>query len=105
MPGSDINRNVMAGGTASKYPSGNSFPTAAQFEGQFAAYGGGDYRLAGSSPWRRAATDASISVRCSIRPLAAAVSEGGGTPVPPRTVLNIGTDLPAGVVGSRTQDR
>jgi len=100
MPGSDINRNVMAGGTASKYPSGNSFPTAAQFEGQFAAYGGGDYRLAGSSPWRRAATDGLDLGAMLDQAIGGGGSEGGGTPVPPLTVLNIGTDLPAGVVGS-----
>jgi hypothetical protein len=100
MPGSDITRNVMAGGAASKYPGGNSFPTAAQFEGQFVAYGGGDYRLAGSSPWRGAATDG-LDLGAMINQ--AIGGPGGSTPsspVPPTVNLTIGTELPAGVVGS-----
>src|SRR5262249_25595480 len=57
LPGSEIDRNVMAGGAAGKYPVGNSFPTAAQFETQFVAYEGGDFRLAANSPWRGAGSD------------------------------------------------
>src|SRR5262249_27533017 len=57
LPASEITRNVIAGGTASRYPAGNSFPSTAQFAGQFVSYEGGDYRLTGASPWRRAATD------------------------------------------------
>ena len=100
MPGSDITRNVMAGGAASKYPGGNSFPSAAQFEGQFVSYGGGDYRLGGSSPWRGAATDGLDLGAMIDRSIG---GSGGGTPsspVPPRVTLTIGTELPAGAVGS-----
>jgi len=57
LPGSIVTRNVMAGGAASAYPAGNSFPSPAQFETQFASYRGGDYRLAADSPWRGAGTD------------------------------------------------
>jgi hypothetical protein len=57
LPGSIITRNVMAGGNASAYPSGNSFPSPAQFETQFVSYRGGDYHLIAASPWRGAGAD------------------------------------------------
>ena len=57
LPASTISHNVMAGGSASKYPDGNSFPTVAQFESQFLSYGGNDYRLTGACAWRAAGTD------------------------------------------------
>ena len=56
-PGSEITRNVIAGGSAARYPGGNSFPTVDQFETQFVSYSGGDLRLRTESPWRGAATD------------------------------------------------
>src|SRR4029077_14899223 len=52
-----ITRNVMADGAAERYPGGNSFPTAAQFETHFVSYGGGNYQLIGDSPWRGAGAD------------------------------------------------
>jgi hypothetical protein len=57
LPGSNITRNVLAGGSSGSYPAGNSFPSPAQFEGQFASFAGGNYQLVGGSPWRGAATD------------------------------------------------
>ena len=48
---------MLAGGSPSAYPPGNSFPTPEQFEAQFVSYSGGDYRLSGSSPWHGAGTD------------------------------------------------
>jgi hypothetical protein len=57
LPGAQIDRNIIAGAPAARYPAGNSFPSAAQFETQFAAYAGGDYRLIAGSPWRGAGTD------------------------------------------------
>jgi hypothetical protein len=56
-PGSEITRNVIAGGAASRYPAGNSFPSVEQFETQFVGYASGDFRLRLESPWRGAATD------------------------------------------------
>jgi hypothetical protein len=56
-PASVIQRNVFAGGAPNAYPSGNSFPTPAQFEAQFVSYAGGDYRLSGSSLWHGAGSD------------------------------------------------
>jgi hypothetical protein len=57
LPGSDISRNVIAGGPAANYPPNNSFPSPAQFQTQFMSYLGSDYRLIASSPWRSAGTD------------------------------------------------
>jgi hypothetical protein len=57
LPGSNITRNVIAGASASSYPPGNSFPSAAQFEAQFVSFGGADYHLVEASPWRGAGTD------------------------------------------------
>ena len=57
LPGSVISRNVIAGGTESRYPGDNSYPSVAQFESQFAGYVTGDYRLTAASPWHGAATD------------------------------------------------
>jgi hypothetical protein len=74
LPGSEITRNVIAGASASKYPGGNSFPTVAQFETQFAAYAAGDYRLVEHSPWRDAGTDGFD--------LGAVLGSGGPAPTP-----------------------
>ncbi|OLC42647.1 MAG: hypothetical protein AUH43_22100 [Acidobacteria bacterium 13_1_40CM_65_14] len=52
LPGATITRNVIAGGKASAYPSGNLFPSVDDVRKQLAGY-----RLVASSPWRRAGTD------------------------------------------------
>jgi hypothetical protein len=57
LPASTITQNVLAGGSAGSYPSGNTFPTIAQFQAQFVSYTGGDYRLVAASPWHSAGTD------------------------------------------------
>jgi len=56
-PGATIRRNVMAGGTASKYPADNFFPPTSQFLGSFVNAAGGNYRLAVHSPYNNAGTD------------------------------------------------
>jgi hypothetical protein len=56
--GAEIRRNVLAGGTASKYPPENFFPPASEFLGNFVNAATGDYRLASWSPYRGAGTDA-----------------------------------------------
>src|SRR5439155_15720100 len=55
-PGSVFRRNVVAGGDATRYPPDNFFPASLDGVG-FVDRVGGDYRLATSSPYRRAATD------------------------------------------------
>ncbi len=49
--------NVMAGGPASRYPSGNFFPSVQQFMADFVDADKGDYRLSPRSSYRRAASD------------------------------------------------
>jgi hypothetical protein len=56
-PGISMRRNVLAGGTASKYPADNLFPAASTFTGNFVNAAGGDYRLAASSAFIGMATD------------------------------------------------
>jgi hypothetical protein len=98
LPGSDITRNVIAGGAAQRYPGGNSFPTTAQFEDQFVSYSGGDYRLTGASPWRRAATDG-LDLG-ALLDLAIGGTSTRRESATRRALLIVGTELPSGVVGS-----
>jgi Putative Ig domain len=98
LPGSDITRNVIAGGAAGRYPGGNSFPTTAQFEEQFVSYGAGDYRLTGGSPWRSAATDG-LDLGALLDGAIGAMSARHES-ASRGALLIVGTDLPAGVVGS-----
>ena len=56
LPASQIASNVIAEADGSRYPSGNLFPSLAQFKSQFVSYSG-DYRLVPGSPWMRGSTD------------------------------------------------
>jgi hypothetical protein len=56
-PDSTVTRNVFAGGKASLYPSGNLFPTIADFESHFADYAAGAYSLKPGTDWAGAGTD------------------------------------------------
>src|SRR4029077_8367694 len=57
LTGGVFSGNVLAGGSASRYPAGNFFPTVAAWQAGFATYAAGDYTLSASSPYRNAATD------------------------------------------------
>lgn len=57
LPGARIEQNVLAGGPSGRYPPGNFFPSLEEFARHFQAYGGGNYRLVLSSPWRRRGSD------------------------------------------------
>ena len=57
LPGAIVTRNVIAGGKASAYPSGNLFPSLDELRKQFVNAEGRDYRLIPGSPWLRAGTD------------------------------------------------
>jgi Putative Ig domain len=59
LPGGTVGRNVLAGGSASRYPAGNFFPTVASWQSGFASYATGDYHLVPTSPFKGAATDGS----------------------------------------------
>ncbi len=74
LPVSMITHNVLAGGSASQYPVGNSFPATADFEAQFVAYSQGDYALVAGSSWRRGGTDS--------LDLGAALGPSGARPIP-----------------------
>jgi hypothetical protein len=52
-----VTRNVLAGGSASRYPAGNFFPTTATWPSLFVGYAAGDYHLAASSGLVHAGTD------------------------------------------------
>jgi hypothetical protein len=56
-PGAVFLRNVLAGGTSSRYPADNLFPGMDSFTQQFVNYAGRDYRLKAGSEFRRSATD------------------------------------------------
>jgi hypothetical protein len=56
-PGATISSNVIADAEARLYPSGNQFPSSAEFRGQFVSYDTENYQLTQDSRWRRAATD------------------------------------------------
>jgi len=57
LPGSVIAGNILAGGSASKYPLGNFFPTVAFWDASFANYAAGDYHLLASSLYKNTGTD------------------------------------------------
>ena len=55
-PGAVVTDNVIAGGSAGQYPAGNFFPRSLDGVG-FVDRARGDYRLAGSSPYKRRGAD------------------------------------------------
>jgi hypothetical protein len=56
-PAAQVTHNVIAGADSQQYPSGNFFPSDAQFRAQFASFDTGNFQLASQSSWRRAGTD------------------------------------------------
>lgn len=91
-PGYVFRRNVLAGGSASLYPSDNYFPGESTFYSQFANYPAGDYRLVSSSLYLTSGTDG--------RPLGADIGtlqtvQGGGTGGSPTTNV-VPTAAPGG---------
>jgi Carbohydrate binding module (family 6) len=56
-PNAVVLRNTFAGGTANAYPTGNDFPTLAQWQTDFANYSAADYRLDSTSASVRTGTD------------------------------------------------
>jgi hypothetical protein len=56
-PGAAFYRNVLAGGSASRYPADNAFPTVDWLTDQFQDVAGHDYRLRAGSSLRQSASD------------------------------------------------
>lgn len=87
-PGAVVRRNVMAGGPAELYPSDNFFPTTLD-DVSFVNRARGDYRLKGSSAYKRAATDGG-DIGADFRALCAAMSAIGSSRGPPdKDVLGV----------------
>jgi regulation of enolase protein 1 (concanavalin A-like superfamily) len=79
-PGAVFKGNVLAGGAASWYPTGNFFPAAADFNPQFVSATTGDWRLTASSQYNNKATDGTdIGADIGALELAQAAA-GGGAP-------------------------
>ncbi len=74
--------NVLAGGSASAYPTPNAFPTVAQWQASFEDFAGGDYRLRPTSPFFAAGANGSVP-GADLDAVYAAVNAGGTTNPPP----------------------
>jgi len=96
-PGSTIVRNILAGGSASKYPVDNFFPTVTDWHAAFVNYSGHDYHLLSTSSFAGAGTDgrdlgADIDAVNAAAALAKSGAGSGGTivrptaPEPPQNV-------------------
>lgn len=84
-------RNVLAGGSASRYPADNLFPGVASFMAEFVDAAGGDYRLRADSPYRNAGTDG-INIGADIdhlEVLTRRALEGGDTAATPTAPSNV----------------
>jgi hypothetical protein len=57
-PGATVQRNTFAGGSASRYPAGNEFPTVAYWQGQFQDVTTSNFALIDDSGYRTSGTDA-----------------------------------------------
>ena len=86
MPGGIVSGNVLAGGSASKYPTGNFFPTTATWPSLFAGYSAGDYHLAASSGFLNAGTDGDdLGADIDAINAQTAIALSGDNTVPPGT--------------------
>jgi hypothetical protein len=102
LPGSIITANVLAGGNASKYPTGNFFPTVAVWQSNFVNYAAGDYHLAGTSIYKGVGTDlkdlgADIEA-VNAQTAGALTGDNSATPNTPRVRI-MTTTLPNGTFG------
>ena len=92
-PGAIVTRNVFAGGCASRYPSGNEFPTVAEFEARFVDYAASNFALKSGTSWIASGTDGR-DLGADMTELAATVTV---TPADPPSILT--TSLPATTEG------
>ena len=92
LPGAIVNGNVLAGGTASKYPTGNFFPTVAAWRAEFVDYAQGDYHLVPQSPYTGRGADIDAITAQTVKALS------GDNSAPAGAVIIITTNLPDGVL-------
>jgi hypothetical protein len=81
-PNAIVLRNTFAGAPASQYPTGNYFPTIAQWLADFVSVASADYQLTSSSPSNNAATDGT-DIGVNFTALNAALAGGSSTNPPP----------------------
>ena len=100
-PSAVVKGNVLAGGTASWYPSGNFFPPAADFLTQFVSPSTGNWQLASASTYNNRATDGKdVGVDLGTLQLAQRSStwttsgSSGSTTAPPPTVVQPAVNQP-----------
>ena len=79
-PGAIVLRNAFAGAAAARYPSGNDFPSLAEWRADFANVGGANYQLLSASRSRNAATDGK-NLGVDFAELSAAAA-GSSSPLP-----------------------
>src|SRR5262245_29406607 len=102
LPGGVVRANVLAGGTASRYPAGNFFPAVAAWQGNFVNYAAGDYHLNASSPYKHAGTDGEdlgANVDVVLAQTANALTGDNSQPPGQPRVQILTTSLPNGVFG------
>jgi hypothetical protein len=81
-PGSTITYNVLAGGTASRYPATNAFPTTQEWFASFSNFAAADYRLLSTSPFYAAGAGGSVP-GANLAAIDAAVGFAVGLPSKP----------------------
>ena len=81
-PDGVIKYNVLAGGTASVYPTPNAFPTVAEWNASFVNLAAGDYRLLTSSPFYTVGVNGSVP-GADLGTLNAAINAGTAPPPTP----------------------
>ena len=79
-PGAVVRGNVLAGGSASAYPTGNYFPPASEFLSQFVGAATGNWALASTSTYNNRATDGT-DIGANTGSLSMARSAGSATVV------------------------
>jgi hypothetical protein len=80
-PGAYVAGNTIGGASASLYPSGNVFPSLAQWLAGFVSESGADYRLNSTAAWRGSALDGT-DPGVSFTALNSALSGGSTSPAP-----------------------
>jgi len=100
MPDAVVRRNVLAGCSASKYPTDNFCPSVVAWKPGFVNYAAGDYHLRADSPYKNAGTDGKdLGPDIDALNIQSAKALSGDNSTPPGTggVTIITTALPNGV--------